>query len=149
MKKHTIVGTILSATIIAVTGVALAQQQPAADSGTTGSGAGGMMNQAAPMMPGAEPRMLSPGVSSQAASAMPPANVAGKNVINATGDEIGKVSKIVGNLVIVEVGGFLGIGTHDVAVDWSQLQATGIGDDMKLKTTLTKDEIKALPEYKE
>jgi sporulation protein YlmC with PRC-barrel domain len=100
-------------------------------------------------MPGAEPRMLSPGVSSKAAAAMPPANVAGKNVINATGDEIGKVSKIVGGLVIVEVGGFLGIGTHDVAVDWSQLQATGIGDDMKLKTTLTKDEIKGLPEYKE
>lgn len=148
MKKHTILGTILSATIMAVTGVALAQQQPAADSATTGSGAGGIMNQAAPMTPG-EPRMLSPGVSSQAVPAMPPANVADKNVINATGDEIGKVSRTVGSLVIVEVGGFLGIGTHDVAVEWSQLQATGVGDDMKLKTTLTKDEIKALPEYKE
>ena len=81
--------------------------------------------------------------------ALPPESVVGKTIVNAEGDKIGEVTKIAGDQVIVSVGGFLGIGTHDVALSWNQLKTTGSGDDMKLETTLTKDELKNMPEYKE
>ncbi|MDX9861868.1 MAG: PRC-barrel domain-containing protein [Rhodospirillales bacterium] len=156
MKKQTLFGTLLSAAIITVSGVAIAQQSGA------GAGTGQMPNQAAPMTPGSGssdtmPRksgdMTAPSsnMPGQAASpsAMPPETVVGKSVVNAEGEEIGEISKIAGNQVIVEVGGFLGIGARDVALDWSQVSSTGMGDDMKLQTTLTKEELEAMPEYKE
>ncbi len=73
----------------------------------------------------------------------------GKTVINTDGDKIGEVSKIIDDQVVVSVGGFLGIGSHDVALNWKELKTTGSGDDMKLETALTKDELKNMPEYKE
>ena len=82
-------------------------------------------------------------------SSAPPGFVVGKSVTNAQGDKIGTVSKIEGNNVIISVGGFLGIGSHDVSVPWSQLTLSGTGDDAKLQTALTRDELKAMPEYKE
>jgi hypothetical protein len=78
----------------------------------------------------------------------PPSFIVGKDVVNAQGDKIGTVEKIEGNNVIVSVGGFLGIGSHDVSVAWNQLSMSGTGDQAKLKTSLTKDELKAMPEYK-
>jgi hypothetical protein len=81
--------------------------------------------------------------------AQPPASIVGKDVVNAAGDKIGSVSKIDGNQVIVSVGGFLGIGSHDVALAWNQLNLSGSGDQQKLETSLSKDELKAMPEYKE
>ena len=162
MKKHTISGTILSAALITMGGVALAQQSGAG----TGTGAGQMPNQAAPMTPGAGDTGTTgaPGTTTQSPGSdmtapsmgqadspltSPPETVVGKSIVNADGDEIGEVSKIVGDQVIVEVGGFLGIGARDVAVSWSQIQPTGMGDDMELRTTLTKEELEAMPEYTE
>lgn len=155
MKKQTFMGTILSAAIVTAGGIALAQQS---GTGTPGSGAGSVPNQAAPMKPGdsgsSPMTQQSPGgagapssMSSQAA--MPPETAVGKSVVNANGEELGEISKIVGNQVIVGVGGFLGIGSRDVALDWSKITPTGMGDDMKLQTTLTKEELEAMPEYKE
>jgi len=80
---------------------------------------------------------------------LPPASIVGKDVVNAAGDKVGSVSKIDGNQVIVSVGGFLGIGSHDVALAWNQLNLSGSGDQQKLETSLSKDELKAMPEYKE
>lgn len=161
MKKQTLFGTFLSAAIITVGGVAMAQQS-GTGAGTTGSDAGKMPNQAAPVTPGTGSSDTMPqksgdmttpssGMPGQAASpsAMPPETVVGKSIVNAEGEEIGEISKIVGNQVIVEVGGFLGIGARDVAIDWSQVSTTGMGDEMKLQTTLTKEELEAMPEYKE
>jgi hypothetical protein len=79
----------------------------------------------------------------------PPASIVGKDVVNAAGDKIGSVTKIDGNQVIVSVGGFLGIGSHDVALAWNQLSLSGSGNQQKLETALSKDELKAMPEYKE
>lgn len=80
--------------------------------------------------------------------AQPPGFIVGKEVVNAQGDKIGTVSKIDGSNVIVSVGGFLGIGSHDVSLAWNQLSLSGTGDQAKLQTSLTKDELKAMPEYK-
>jgi hypothetical protein len=141
MKKHTLLGTILAATIVAAGSVALAQAQqtPGAAPGSPASpGTETMPNQAKPMTPGGDAGAMS----------QPAEDVVGKNVVNAEGEDIGKISAIEGNTVIVAVGGFLGIGARDVALDWSKITPTGMGDEMKLQTTLTKAELEAMPEYK-
>jgi len=153
MKKHSLFGAILSTAMVTVTGAALAAgAQPGIGSGTGGSGTAGMMSQAAPAKPGAEPTVTTPSRSGEPSAmqpALPQESVVGKAIVNAEGDKIGEVTKIAGDQVIVSVGGFLGLGTHDVALRWNQIKTTGSGDDMKLETTLTKDELKNMPEYKE
>jgi sporulation protein YlmC with PRC-barrel domain len=49
--------------------------------------------------------------------------------------------------VVVSVGGFLGIGAKDVAVKWSDLKQSRDGKSLVLLTNLSKDELKALPDY--
>ena len=132
MKKHTLLGTILGAALITAGGMAMAQ---------SGSGAG-------TMAPSASPTSPSTGSMSSPSTMAPSEELVGKNVINAQGEEIGEISAVMGNQVIVEVGGFLGIGAREVAVDWDKITPTGMGDDMKLQTTLTKAELEAMPEYK-
>ena len=80
--------------------------------------------------------------------ATPPESIVGKNVVNTKGDTIGEVKAIHGDQVIVSVGGFLGMGSRDVALNWNELTMTGSGENAKLQTAMTKDELKNLPEYK-
>lgn len=48
--------------------------------------------------------------------------------------------------VVVGVGGFLGMGEREVALPWNALVVTDNGE--KVTTRFTKDELKALPEYR-
>jgi hypothetical protein len=51
---------------------------------------------------------------------------------------------------VIDFGGFLGVGSRKIAVDWGALQfgkAVKHGDDISL--ALTQDQLKAAPEYKE
>jgi sporulation protein YlmC with PRC-barrel domain len=76
----------------------------------------------------------------------------GANVLNATGDEIGEIEDLIvdsSNQVskaIVEVGGFLGMGSKNVAVDIAQLKQGTKNEGFV--TNMTKEELKTLPEYK-
>ncbi len=75
----------------------------------------------------------------------------GKEITNAGGDSIGEVnSVIIGddgevNAVVVGVGGFLGMGEHDVALKWDEVKPSP--DGKELKVSMTKDQLKAMPEY--
>jgi sporulation protein YlmC with PRC-barrel domain len=76
----------------------------------------------------------------------------GADVQNASGDSVGEIEDLVvdtNNQVskaIVGVGGFLGMGTRNVAVDLSELKQ---GTDQKgFTTSMTKEELKTLPEFK-
>ena len=67
-------------------------------------------------------------------------------------EEIGTVSHVhdmgASAQVIIDVGGFLGIGAKSVAVNASQLQfMRDEGGHVHATTSMTKDEIKALPEH--
>ena len=76
----------------------------------------------------------------------------GKNIVGPDGKEIAEVADLVIDpdnsikRVIVDVGGFLGIGAKPVAIDIDQLQkpADGKGD---LRINMTKDQLNALPRY--
>lgn len=73
----------------------------------------------------------------------------GKTVYGSNGEEIGEVDQVVvgregAPAAIVGVGGFLGIGEHDVAIPLDQLQP-GEGD--RLTTGMTKDQIGSMESY--
>jgi hypothetical protein len=50
--------------------------------------------------------------------------------------------------VVIAVGGFLGIGSKDVAVKWSDLKQTRDGNTAVLTTSLSREQLEAMPDYK-
>jgi sporulation protein YlmC with PRC-barrel domain len=76
----------------------------------------------------------------------------GQDIKNADNDSIGEVNSVrIGadgkvNAVIVGVGGFLGMGEREVALDWKDLRVSE--DGRKVTANMTKEQLKALPEYK-
>lgn len=90
--------------------------------------------------------------SSQTASTVPADELLGADVKNANNETIGEVESIYidrnGKIqsVIVGVGGFLGLGQRDVEMNWGSLVVADGGDTVR--TTMTKDQLKSMPEYK-
>ena len=83
-------------------------------------------------------------------------NIIGESVYNGTGEDaqnIGKVDDVVfdasGNTksAIIGVGGFLGVGTKDVAFDYGKLEWAEKNGDRWLVVKSTKDELNALPAF--
>jgi sporulation protein YlmC with PRC-barrel domain len=85
-------------------------------------------------------------------------NIVGESVYNGTGDDaesIGKVSDIVfdrdgqATKLVIGVGGFLGVGTKNVAFDYDKLKWTEKDGDRWLVAETSKDALKALPAFDE
>ncbi|WP_214469625.1 PRC-barrel domain-containing protein [Mesorhizobium sp. dw_380] len=83
-------------------------------------------------------------------------NIIGETVYNGTGDNaenIGKVSDVVfdkngqAKSVVIGVGGFLGVGTKNVAFDYDKLQWAEKNGDRWLVAQTTTDELKARPDF--
>ena len=78
----------------------------------------------------------------------------GSKIYNADKESIGTIDDIYvdskGTIqsVVVSVGGFLGVMSKDVAVKWSDLHYGHDGKSLHLTTTMTKDSLKAMPDYK-
>ena len=80
--------------------------------------------------------------------------IVGKDVKNRrNNDTVGKISNLVldedGQVVavIVSVGGVMGIGDRDVAIEWDQIERKVDGDDITLTVDLTEDALENAPEY--
>ena len=58
---------------------------------------------------------------------------------------IDKDAKI--TVVVISVGGFLGVGSKDVGVKWSDITFGQEDNSVVLTTSLTKDALMALPDY--
>lgn len=92
------------------------------------------------------------GAMNRAPNAISAKQLIGADVENSRGDKIGDVNSVYldrdGKVrsVILGVGGFLGMGEHEVALNWDTLSVAP--DGKKLVTSLTKDQLKAMPEYK-
>ncbi|MBP2305227.1 PRC-barrel domain containing protein [Azospirillum melinis] len=76
----------------------------------------------------------------------------GTSVVNEKNEKIGSVDDIIIGrdkvlFAVLEVGGFLGIGAHLVAVPFSDLQLDETGKKITLPGA-SKDELKKLPEFK-
>jgi sporulation protein YlmC with PRC-barrel domain len=77
----------------------------------------------------------------------------GTKVRNANKESIGKIDEIYLDKdakvtdVVISVGGFLGVGSKDVAVKWSDITFAQEDNSVVLTTSLTKDALMALPDY--
>jgi hypothetical protein len=79
----------------------------------------------------------------------------GRSVRSAGGDELGRVIDIIidkdghPRAAIIDFGGFLGVGTRKIAVDWRALRFTPDGGkERKLSVALTRNQVRVSPEYK-
>ncbi len=146
-----------SALMLAVPAVALAQAGSATGQGSMGSsGQTGASDAATPGGTSGSGSMTgsSTGSSMGGAGKMNQAQaqeLLGADVKNAQNETIGEVeavqvdsSGMVSN-IIVSVGGFLGIGSRDVALSWNDLQVADNGQ--AITTTMTKEQLKNMPEY--
>jgi sporulation protein YlmC with PRC-barrel domain len=77
----------------------------------------------------------------------------GASVTNTAGDSIGKTSDLLVtkdsktvDAVVIDVGGFLGIGSKSVAIPLDKL-TIGARPDEGVKTAMTKEELEALPAF--
>lgn len=77
----------------------------------------------------------------------------GQEVMNAAGEEIGEIERILLDpgantpVVILSVGGVFGIGAREVAFPYDDLSVSG--DTVVLNTDMTEDQIREMPEYDE
>lgn len=80
-------------------------------------------------------------------------SILGREVTNREGDG-GRVIDVLidpdgrSEAVVVEFGGFLGIGSRKVAVDWSALRFVREGNRNLLVVDVSRDQIRDTPEYK-
>jgi len=78
----------------------------------------------------------------------------GTNVRNQNNEIVGKVEDVYIDdrgaikTIVVSVGGFLGVGTKDVAVRWSDIGRSRDGKSLVLTTNWTRDSLMTMPEYK-
>lgn len=79
----------------------------------------------------------------------------GAKIHNDAKETVGSVNDIYlddsGNVkaVVVSVGGFLGVGAKNVAVKWDDLKFGKDGKSLMITTSLTKDALKGMPDYKD
>jgi sporulation protein YlmC with PRC-barrel domain len=80
--------------------------------------------------------------------------VVGLSVVNGADDNIGKIGEVLldksGRVagVVVDVGGFLGIGSHPVKLAWNQLKLVNQDGSLQAVVDMDKDALKQMPEYK-
>jgi PRC-barrel domain protein len=81
-------------------------------------------------------------------------SVLGKEVRTSADESMGRIVDVVvdrGGRVraaVIDFGGFLGVGSRKIAVDWKALRFDGGKPDL-VTSELTRDQVKAAPEYKE
>jgi hypothetical protein len=81
--------------------------------------------------------------------------VLGRDVRSATGEDMGHMVDVLvdpnGNVraAVIDFGGFLGVGSRKIVVDWSALHFEQLENKGNVMLELTKEQVKAAPEYKE
>jgi sporulation protein YlmC with PRC-barrel domain len=82
--------------------------------------------------------------------------ILGKEVSSATGENMGRIVDVVVDrtglvhAAVINFGGFLGVGSRKIAVDWDALRFPRPGDKAgHLTLEFTRDQVKAGPEYQD
>lgn len=74
----------------------------------------------------------------------------GAAIYGAHDEKVGAVSHMHGNQIVIDVGGFLGIGAKPVAVPANQLEFMRDEDgDVHAVTAWTKDQLEDMPEHQD
>jgi sporulation protein YlmC with PRC-barrel domain len=82
--------------------------------------------------------------------------ILGKEVRSAAGENMGRIVDVVVDrsgqvrAAVIDFGGFLGLGSRKIAVDWNALTFPAPGDKAgRVTLEFTRDQVKAAPEYQE
>ena len=81
-------------------------------------------------------------------------SVLGKEVRSSANENMGRIVDVIVDregrvrAAIIDFGGFLGVGSRKIAVDWKALRFDGDKPDL-VTSELTRDQVKAAPEYKD
>jgi hypothetical protein len=79
--------------------------------------------------------------------------VLGRDVRSATDEDMGRIVDVIVDgtgeprAAVIDFGGFLGVGSRKIAVDWNALHFTPGESPSPVILDLTKDQVKAAPEY--
>jgi hypothetical protein len=80
--------------------------------------------------------------------------ILGKSVYSAANEDMGRIVDVIvkrtGEVraAVIDFGGFLGVGTRTIAVDWSALRFPTSGPMDQIILELTRDQVRLAPEYK-
>ncbi len=109
----------------------------------------------------------SPAAQSPPAPTVPPAEtilnshevegILGREVVSTAGENMGHIVDVIVDrsgqvrAAIIDFGGFLGVGSRKIAVDWNALHfpPPAQSSDAKIALELSRDQVKAAPEYQE
>jgi hypothetical protein len=82
--------------------------------------------------------------------------ILGRQVLGAADENMGRIVDVIVDhsgrvrAAVIDFGGFLGVGSRKIAVDWSALHFPPPGrPNAKISLDLTRDQVKAAPEYQE
>jgi hypothetical protein len=82
--------------------------------------------------------------------------VLGRDVRSTTGEDMGRIVDVIVDrtgtvrAAVIDFGGFLGVGSRKIVVDWNALGFGRIANKSdSITLELTKEQVKAAPEYKE
>jgi PRC-barrel domain len=106
--------------------------------------------------PKEQPPKEAPAASVTILSAREVHGVLGRDVRSAANEDMGKIIDVIVDrsgevrAAVIDFGGFLGVGSRKIVVDWNALRFGRVADKTDSVTLeLTKDQVKAAPEYKE
>jgi PRC-barrel domain protein len=83
--------------------------------------------------------------------------ILGREVVSTAGENMGHIVDVIVDrsgqvrAAIIDFGGFLGVGSRKIAVDWNALHfpPPAQSSDAKIALELSRDQVKAAPEYQE
>jgi hypothetical protein len=82
-------------------------------------------------------------------------SILGKNVQDPKGEALGRVVDVLADangrvrVAIIDFGGFLGVGTRRIAVDWPLLRFNPKPSDKSLILSVTREKLQSAPEYRD
>jgi hypothetical protein len=80
--------------------------------------------------------------------------ILGKDVRSISGDGMGRIVDVIVDksarprAAVIDFGGFLGVGSRKIVVDWSALRFSSSEGNDQISVDLTRDQVKAAPEFK-
>jgi hypothetical protein len=80
--------------------------------------------------------------------------VLGKNVRSKDDEDMGRIIDVIVSkdgqvrAAVIDFGGFLGVGSRKIAVDWNSLKFGAAGKPDRITLELTRNQVRVVPEYK-
>jgi hypothetical protein len=130
------------------------QTVPSADTGTSQPTAPLTLPPATPSRPA--PVETSPPPSVTVIDAVEAHGILGRDIRSPANENMGRIVDVIVDrsgkprAALIDFGGFLGVGSRKIVVDWSALHFWNVANKAESITLeLTRDQVKAAPEYKE